>query len=125
MKQIAIWATLTIALLAGDRVTAQNIVARTLTQNDLKNLQVLMEAASAETGKLPDKAAIMAALKMEKAAANLVKAIEGGTLILTGTSNREDVWAYEKAAPEKGGWFLTSNGVERLDAQAAKKRLGK
>jgi hypothetical protein len=100
-------------------------VKRTINQNDLKNLQIYMEAASAETGKLPDKATIMAALKMENGAAKLVKAIESGEVVLTGTANREDVWAYEKLAPEKGGLVLTSNGIENLDAVAARKRLGK
>ena len=72
-----------------------------LTQNDFKNLHIFMDAASGVTGKLPDKATTVAALKMEKGAANLVKAIEDGSLILTGATSREDVWAYEKNAPDK------------------------
>src|SRR5438132_12637257 len=102
MKRLAILLTLSIVLLSARTASAQ-AVTRTVTQNDLKNLQIYMEAASAESGKLPDKATIIAALKMEKGAANLVKAIEAGVLVLTGTNNREDVWAYEKSAPEKGG----------------------
>jgi hypothetical protein len=114
-----------LGVLSSAQFASAQAVARAITQNDFKNLQVFMEAASAESGKLPDRATIMAALKMEKGAANLVKAIEDGSVILTGTTSREEVWAYEKIGPEKGGLILTSNGVEKLSAAEIKKRLGK
>ncbi len=114
------------ALFATLAPASAQAVKRTVTQNELKNLQIYMEFASADSGKLPDKEAIMASLKMEKGAANLVKAIEEGVLVLTGTNSREEVWAYEKDITVKGGLMLSSNGIERLDAAAAKKkRLGK
>jgi hypothetical protein len=96
----------------------------TLTLNDYKNLHLYMDTASGVTGKLPDKDTTVAALKMEKGSANLVKAIEDGSLVLTGATSREDVWAYDKDAPVNGGYVLTSNGVDKLDAEAAKKRIG-
>ncbi len=96
-----------------------------LTLAELKDLHLYMDTASGVTGKLPDKETTVAALKMEKGAVNLVKAIEDGSLVLTGATSRDDVWAYEKNAPVSGGYVLTSNGVDKLDAEAAKKRIGK
>jgi hypothetical protein len=95
-----------------------------LTLDDYKNLHLYMDTVSGVTGKLPDKETTVAALKMEKGATNLVKAIEDGSLVLTGATSRDDVWAYEKDAPVNGGYVLTSNGVDKLDAEAAKKRIG-
>jgi hypothetical protein len=95
-----------------------------LTLAELKDLHLYMDTASGVTGKLPDKETTVAALKMEKGAANTVKAIEDGSLVLTGAASRDDVWAYEKDAPVSGGYVLTSNGVDKLDAEAAKKRIG-
>src|SRR5271166_5543991 len=70
-----------------------------LTLAELKDLHLYMDTASGVTGKLPDKVTTVAALKMEKGAANLVKAIEDGSLVLTGATSRDDVWAYVKDAP--------------------------
>ncbi|MCE9533108.1 MAG: hypothetical protein K8T89_18575 [Planctomycetes bacterium] len=117
--------TMSIMLLAFAASAANaQAVTRAVTTNDLKNIQVFIESASAETGKVPSKEAIVEALKMAKAA-NLVKLIEEGAIVLTGTTERESVWAYDKNAPEKGGFILSNSGIEKLDAAEVKKRLGK
>jgi len=108
----------------GSQVQAQ-AVARAVTANDLKSIQIFMEAASAESGKLPDAATTLAALQMDKGSANLVKLVTDGVIVLTGTGSREEVWAYEKSALEKGGLMLSSNGIDRVTAADLKKRLGK
>ena len=97
----------------------------TLSLDDFKNLHLYLDTVSGVTGKLPDKETTLAALMMEKGAARLVKAIEDGSLVLTGAGSRDEVWAYEKDASVNGGYVLTSNGVDKLDADAARKRIGK
>jgi len=115
---------LAVMMCLGSEVQAQ-AVTRALTANDLKSIQIFMEAASAESGKLPDAATTRAALKMDKGSAHLVKLVAEGVIVLTGTTSREDVWAYEKSALEKGGMMLSSNGIDRVTAADLKKRLGK
>jgi hypothetical protein len=125
MKHCSFLLAATLLVLLANAGYAQTGKATALTQNDMKLLQTFLEYASGVSGKLPEKAATLAALKMDKGTVNLVKAIEDGSLVLTGPVNREGVWAYEKNAAESGGFVLSNNGVEKLDAAAAKKRLGK
>lgn len=124
-KRTLLGSAVMVLMLSAQLAHGQQVVARVITQNDLRNLEIFMQTASAVSGALPDKATIMAALKMEKGAEPLVKAIENGTLVLTGATERESVWAYEKSALEKGGLILSNNGIEKLSAADVKKRLGK
>lgn len=123
MKRLAVICSV-LLLIAGKHASAQG-VKTTLQLADLKNLQIYMEYASGVSGKLPDKETIIKSLKMEKGAAKLVTAIEDGSLILTGNTERESIWAYEKKATTSGGYVLSNNGIENLNAADAKKRIGK
>jgi hypothetical protein len=95
-----------------------------LNANDLRNLHLFLESASAETGQLPDKQTIIANLKGDRDAAKLVKAIEDGYIVLTGNRQRESIWAYEKNADTNGGWVVSNMGPDKLSAAEVKKRLG-
>jgi len=120
MRRIAILIGLCLWLGDTADVRAQKAVAQ---GNDMKNLHIFMEAAFAESGTMPDRDAILAGLK-ESMAINLVKAIQDGTLVLTGTTVRESVWAYEKGTSTAGGWIISNFGVEKVTPVEFKKRLG-
>ena len=99
-------------------------VGRTVNENDMRNLHIFLENASSATGSMPDKNAIMAQLNSSQDARNLVTAINEGLIVLTGSTQRESVWAYEKNATINVGWVITNNGVERMDANSVKRMLG-
>ncbi len=98
-------------------------VQRTVTMNDLNQIRIFIENASLASGRMPSVQETYQALKQE--APNLAKLIDEGTITLHPARTREEVWAYETAALEKGGLMLTSQGVERVDAQTLKQRLGR
>jgi hypothetical protein len=99
---------------------------RVVNANELKNLHLFIENASgaSDSGQLPDKQTILASLERDPDARNLVKDIKDGLIVLTGNTQRESVWAYEKNAPANGGWVVSNQGAERLSAAEVKQRLG-
>jgi hypothetical protein len=94
-------------------------VQRTVTANELKNLQLFIENASLASGKMPTVQEIWAAVQQEDK--KLAEFIQDGTIVLTGATTREACWAYQKDADTKGGWILTNSGAERVDAATAKR----
>jgi hypothetical protein len=95
-----------------------------VTEADMKEVWIFIENASgASGGKMPQAALVYAALvKAEAKAAELVK---DGSIFLTGAAVRESVWAFEWKALERGGWVASQNGVENLNADELKRRLGR
>jgi hypothetical protein len=90
---------------------------------DMKEVWVFIDNASGATGKMPPPVATFQALvAAESPAAKLVK---NGSIILTGATQREGIWAYEARAVTDGGLATSQNGVERLTAAQLKARLGK
>ncbi len=103
--------------------TPLGAAARLVALADMRDLQIFIHDASLVTGKMPSGAAIFAALvEARSPAAPLVK---DGAIILTGTTERESVWAFEARAYLNGGMVVTQNGVEKLTAAELKERLGK
>jgi hypothetical protein len=97
-------------------------VQRTVTAKELDDLRIYIDTASLASGRMPNKETILKEVKT--ADRKLGQLIEDGAIVLTGATQREGVWAYEKDAPERGGMVLTSTGVERLSADELNQRLG-
>lgn len=98
-------------------------VQRIVEQNDMRNIHLYIEASSVETGKMPSVNDIYNGIKKE--APKLAQKIDDGTITLCTPQTREEIWAYETDALQKGGWVCSSSGVERMDAATLKQRLGR
>ncbi len=96
---------------------------RIATANDMKQLQLFIATLYLQDGEMPTVAAIRATLK--KDAPTLDRLIENGSIMLTGAKDRSEVWAYDKAALESGGWVATMEGVQKMTAEELRKALGK
>lgn len=95
------------------RKGAQNLV----TANEMRNIHIFINHAP----DMPSKEQIMAAMKQEDPKG--FQLIQDGQIILTGAKTREGVWAFEKDAPTKGGWVVTSSGPEKMSAQQLQQLL--
>jgi len=88
---------------------------------DMKEIWAFIEGFSAPGGIMPSIPLVTAALEKEKSpAAALVK---DGTIVLTGSTKRESIWAYEYDARKNGGLVVSQNGVETLTAAELNRRL--
>lgn len=96
---------------------------RAATQNDLRQIQLVMEDLFNTNGKMPSSQETLAGL--QRTSANLAGLISDGTITLTGAQSREQVWAYESAALTNGGMMLSGSGIERVDAATLRQRLGR
>ncbi len=101
----------------------RNKVNQTVNANDLNQLRLLIETSSSASGQMPTKEMIVQMLSQEPGAKNLLDAINKGTLLLTGSHQRESIWAYEKDADKNGGNAVTNNGIERLSAMQIQQML--
>jgi hypothetical protein len=95
------------------------VLNRTVTQNDLQQLQTFMEQAKAEKGSYPTSLADLPSLQRD--APKLYKAIQDGELVLVGGSS--GVLAYEKAAMEDRGSVVTTSGIQVMTAGELQQKL--
>ncbi len=103
--------------------TTTVVSTKTVTKDDMFHVQIFIHDSSLVTGRMPAPALTYAALiKAESPAAELVK---DGAIILTTTTQRDSIWAFEARAYLNGGFVVSQNGVETLTASELKKRLGK
>jgi hypothetical protein len=107
----------------GAAQAVRKAVKRTATMNDLAQIRVFIENASATTGKMPTVKETYDALKQE--APTIAKLIDEQVIILNPARTREEIWAYEASALTDGGVVLSGSGVERMDAATLKQRLGR
>ncbi|MFO0848921.1 MAG: hypothetical protein U0871_10275 [Gemmataceae bacterium] len=73
--------------------------------------------------RMPTKQELYAALKNEVTERKLVELIDNGTIILTGSTDRAGLWAYEKGADVSGGVALIAGRADRYSAEDIKKFL--
>ncbi|VTR94402.1 unnamed protein product [Gemmata massiliana] len=90
---------------------------------DMREVWVFIENASGASGKMPTAALTYAALR--EASSPAAALVKDGAIILTGSTSRESVWAFEARAYLNGGLVVSQNGVETLTAAELKTRLGK
>lgn len=101
--------------------TPRSAAQRVVTMNDLTQIRIFIENASAASGSMPNVNETYAALKRE--APRIAELIDTRVITLNPARNREQVWAYETAAYQVGGMVVTSNGVERMTAAQLQQRL--
>jgi hypothetical protein len=106
----------------GAAQAVRKAVKRTATNNELTQIRLFIENASAVDGKIPPPELTFAALQKE--APKIAEAITEGVIVLWRAKTRDEIWAYEAAAVENGGQVVTSSGIERMDAATLKQRLG-
>jgi hypothetical protein len=95
---------------------------RAATNNELHQIHLFIESASSASGQMPSPQETLAAIQKE--APKIAEAIREGVIVLLPAKSREEIWAYEAIALEQGGQVLTNNGIERMDAQTLRSRLG-
>jgi hypothetical protein len=96
---------------------------RSVTQNELKNIQTFIEAASSASGKMPTVQEVYGALQKEAPATATL--VQEGAIKLTGTRSRENIWAYTAEPVSVTGEYMmvTSSSIERVTGQALNARL--
>jgi hypothetical protein len=104
----------------GAAQAVRGAVNRTVTLNELNNLRLFIDTASNASGKMPTKDQIMQAAKEDP---KLHEMLTAGAIVLTGTTQREGVWAYVAEAMTSGGYAVLNTGVEKLTAAELKQRL--
>ena len=104
------------ALRAGQRVPQLN---------DFANMKLFIFAYELEHNKMPTIDEIKADLKNYPDARDVLKKIEDGVIILTGTKDKDGLWAYEVDADKAGGIVCVGNSVSRATADEVKKYLEK
>lgn len=108
--------------------TVQNVrkaAKRAVTMNDMQQLGTLIFSYELENNKMPTVSDIKAFLKPD--GMNILAAIDEGAIILTGTTDKRGLWAYEVDADRAGGIVVTgpTPAARRATADEVKALLGK
>ncbi len=93
-----------------------------VTMEEMHDLHLYM-AGEEVNGQMPTKEMVFAYAKKDNP--KLWKLLDSGAIVLTGTKNRDSLWAYEKDAPTKGGWVVDGRGQTKMSAEEVQKLLGK
>jgi hypothetical protein len=96
---------------------------KAVAQADMRDIQIYVHDSSLVSGKMPSPGEVYAALV--KAGSPAAEHLKSGAIILTGSPDRDSVWAYETRALMQGGLVVSQNGVETLTAAELKQRLGR
>jgi hypothetical protein len=108
---------------AGAIQNARKAAERTQLLSLMNGLGVYILSLDTDKGKMPTKQEVYAALKDDITQRPLLEKINDGTIILTGSTNRAGLWAYEKGADVSGGVGLVGPSAQRLSADDIKKLL--
>lgn len=95
---------------------------RTVTLAEMKDLGTAITQFEVENGKMPSIEEIKALVRTYGGVATH---INDGTIILTGSTDRSGLWAYEIEADLKGGIGLVAGVASRYDAATIKQYLGR
>ena len=95
---------------------------RAATNNELNQIHLFIETYSSASGQMPSPQETLATIQKE--APKIAEAIKEGVIVLLPARSREEIWAYEAIALEQGGQVLTGGGIERMDVQTLRNRLG-
>ena len=95
---------------------------RTATLSDMQQLGQFMTMMELESNRMPQPATVKEFIRRD--APKLVALLDDGTIILTGTSNRSGLWAYEVDADKFGGIALIAGTPQRLSKEEIQRWLG-
>jgi hypothetical protein len=93
--------------------------------HDFDQMKFFIFAYELENNRMPTIEEIKADLKNYPDARDILKKIDEGVIILTGTKDKNGLWAYEVDADKAGGIICLGNSVSRASADDVKKYLGK
>ena len=105
---------------AGALQNTRQAARRAVAQSDMSQLGLIMSDMAERTGKMPTAAEVQAELRTTP---NLLKLLQDGTVVLTGTPARSGLWAYEAEADTKGGIGLVGGTARRCEADEIKTLL--
>jgi hypothetical protein len=93
--------------------------------NDFQAVQLFILDFDLNNNKMPTVAEIKASLKAAADTQHVLKKIEDGVIILTGTTNRNALWAYEVDAEKAGGIVCLgpSGNIRRATADEVKQYM--
>ncbi len=96
---------------------------RTVNMAQMHDLRLFIDNASLASGQMPSKEEITAALQKESP--KTYQLVKDGSIVLTGTRSRENIWAYTFEPQSAGGehLVLSSSGIERVPAATLRQRL--
>lgn len=94
---------------------------RTINLNEMKQLGLYVTTAADDFGKMPTAAEIRQLVEQQDK--SMCSAINDGWIILTNTTNRGAIWAYEVDADKKGGIVLVAGTASRASADEVKQYL--
>ncbi len=97
--------------------------AARVTMQDMEEIRIFIDNRSGATGRMPPPEETFTALK-SAASPQTVTLVQTKAITLAPARTREDVWAYETAALQRGGLVATAGGVETMTADALRRRLG-
>jgi len=95
---------------------------RTQIRFALQDIRLLLNDYSLANDKLPTPQETLALVK--QGATKYAKFIEDGDIVINAAKTREDVWAYEAKAPFGKHMVLTAQGIEDMDPEGLRQRLG-
>ena len=110
-----------------DQGTLRNVLRtgqRGAARVDFDQLKTLIFALDLQENRMPTADAIKADLKANPDARVLLKKINDGVIVLTGTTDRQAMWAYEIDADKAGGIVILGGNVTDANADDVKKSLG-
>jgi hypothetical protein len=96
--------------------------APNISKQDMEDIRIFIDNASAG-GQMPSPQLVYSALVMNQSPA--AAHVKSGAIVVHPARSREEVWAYEARALQQGGWMVTANGVEQVNANDLKRRLGR
>jgi hypothetical protein len=98
----------------GAAQAVRKAATRAVNQNELNNIRTFIEAASVASGQMPPAQETVQSLQREAPAT--YKQIAEGAIVITGTRQREGIWAYTTDPQSTTGEHLivTKDGVGRM-----------
>jgi hypothetical protein len=97
-------------------------VDRTQVRAALVDLRLNIESYEVSNGRMPTPKETLAMVR--QVAPKYAKLIDDGAIVLNAARTRQDVWAYEGKPPGSNYLVLTNQGVEEMDGQTLRQKLG-
>jgi hypothetical protein len=108
---------------AGAIQNARKAAERTQLLAMMSGLALHIVALDTQNGRMPTRQELYDSIKDVVTERPLVEKINDGTIILTGSTDRSGLWAYEKGAEVSGGVALIAGSAQRYAAEDIQKFL--
>ncbi len=105
----------------GAMINSARAGKRVAAMNDFVQLKVFIFDFELQNSRMPTKDELRAELRT---AANLLKLIDEGAILLPARMQKEGLWVYEVDADKAGGIVIVAGNVERKNADDAKRLIG-